>query len=202
MRYNRPDRANPVNPGPPPCPDCGIEPLRLFFGLDIPAGTALAAADWRDRHLPAIGRAVAPANFHITLAFIGEVPAAGLDALCQDTDQWLARSGTGPAEILLDEVGYWPAPGIYWLGPRQWPPELDRLAEGLGRVAQRAGGRRDRRRYRPHLTLFRGCREAPPAPAWPPSLRLAYDAVTLFESRRGRGGVQYDAIADWPLADA
>ena len=48
--------------------------MRVFFGLELDASTTLAIADWRDRQLACAGRPVPPANFHITLAFIGELP--------------------------------------------------------------------------------------------------------------------------------
>ena len=45
--------------------------MRVFFGLEPDQQTILAIADWRDRQFNAAGRAVTPANFQITLAFIG-----------------------------------------------------------------------------------------------------------------------------------
>jgi 2'-5' RNA ligase len=173
--------------------------VRLFFGLELPPQVAMEVAEWRDRQLPVLARPVPAPNFHITLAFLGELPASALESLCDDVDRWLPGQRPAADRLRLDQVGFWPAPGIYWIGPCDWPEGLNRLAAGLGRISARAGGRRERRRYRPHLTLFRGCREAPPAPATPPALAFDYRALSLFESRNTRRGVRYDVIADWPL---
>src|SRR6056297_4324255 len=91
--------------------------MRIFFGLDIDNDTRRALADWRDRHAVAAGRAVPATNFHVTLAFIGEVDNRQLDALCRAVDAWEPGPDTGAGAILLDQVGYWPKPGIYWTGP-------------------------------------------------------------------------------------
>ena len=67
-------------------------------------------------------------------------------------------------------------------------------------VARRhAGGKKDRNRFQPHISLYRGCKQAPAAPAVAPDFSLSYDHLTLFESRQGRRGVSYHPVAEWPL---
>ena len=66
--------------------------MRLFFGLELDATTALRVADWRDRQLACAGQPVPPANFHITLAFIGPLSDPAIARLCLSVDEWLARS--------------------------------------------------------------------------------------------------------------
>jgi 2'-5' RNA ligase len=174
--------------------------MRVFFGLAPDASTALAIADWRDRHLCRAGRPVSPANFHLTLAFIGELPVPAIERLCRDVGDWMSRGEVPPDILTLDRTGYWNRPGIYWLGPTDWPPPLTRLARKLGSLTGPAGARRNRHAFQPHITLYRSCTEPPPGPARPPSITMQYRQCTLFESRRGRRGVSYHALQDWPLA--
>lgn len=174
--------------------------MRLFFGLEVPADTALAIADWRQRQFPPLGRPVPAANFHITLAFVGECPPQDLERLCEDVDRRLARKPAASGHMRLSQLGYWPKPAICWLGPAEHPATLDTLAAGLQQSAMTVGARRERRRYRPHLTLFRRCDTPPPAPAEPPAFELSWTGFNLYESLQGRQGVHYRAIAGWSLS--
>ena len=172
--------------------------MRLFFALEPARETALQIADWRDRQFPAsAARPVPIANLHITLAFIGELPPPRLERLLQAVDDWRDRPRS--ASLHMDCTGYWQRPGIYWLGPREWPQQLEKLARRLGAISGQVGGRQEKRRFQPHVTLFRGCREAPPQPAQEPSFVFAYHHFTLFESRQGKRGVSYQPLADWAL---
>jgi 2'-5' RNA ligase len=174
--------------------------VRLFFALDLPPACKRAIADWRDRALSADGRSVPPANFHLTLAFLGDVAPARLEQLLDSVD---AEPVPRLATLHLDRVGYWPRSGIFWLGPGPGAGSegLASLAERLGRCGQRVGARRDRRRFTPHVTLYRDCRQPPPAPAAAPDIACGCEAVTLFQSLRGSGGgVYYEPVAEWSAA--
>jgi len=172
--------------------------MRTFLALELPGETAMQIADWRDRQFGPVGRAVPPANFHITLAFIGELSEGRLERLCLATDEWLAGVGLAGGKLLLNCTGYWPKPGIYWLGPDEWPEALSQLAGKLRQLATTAGARRDRSSFRPHVTLFRNCSTAPPVTA--PAISLPYSHFTLFESRQGKAGVSYHPLQNWELS--
>lgn len=157
--------------------------------------TALAIADWRAQHLPPMSSPVPLKNFHITLAFLGETRRNELEELI------LAVDNTSPCpadRLLLDRVGYWPKPGIYWLGPSTWPPALEQLANNLDKL-KRDGHRRSGRSFCPHITLFRRCQHPPPAPTRPAGLHFDVEKLVLFESRPGRTGVSYRAVQEWDL---
>jgi 2'-5' RNA ligase len=173
--------------------------MRVFFGLEPDPATTLAIADWRDRQTRCDGHPVPPANFHITLAFIGEMEMPGIERLCGAIDDWIPGSGVSGATLSLDRTGYWPRPGIFWLGPGEWPDHLALLARKLGSLAGSTGGKRDRNTFQPHITLYRRCIAPPPAPALAPALEMQYRHCTLFESRQGRQGVSYHALQDWQL---
>ena len=159
----------------------------------------MSLATWRDRQFGLAGRPVPPANLHLTLAFVGEVQPRLLESLCRDVDSWCESKSPAAGCVQLDQTGYWHRPGIYWLGPSDWPKSLPLLADGMRTIAARAGGKRERKRFQPHITLFRGCQVAPPAPATMPGLSLSYVDFYLFESVPGRQGVSYVPLQHWRL---
>ncbi|WP_116368426.1 RNA 2',3'-cyclic phosphodiesterase [Parahaliea mediterranea] len=173
--------------------------MRVFFGIEPDPSTALAIGDWRDRQFGPAARPVPVANLHLTLAFGGELALPAIDQLCERVDNWLAQTPPPAACVLLDQTGYWPGNGLYWLGPRQWPDTLDRQAGKLRQLLASAHTQRDRRRFQPHITLFRRCAQAPPLPAQPPAISLQQREIALFESRRQREGVAYHVLTSWLL---
>jgi 2'-5' RNA ligase len=176
--------------------------MRVFFGLELDATTAVQVADWRDRQLACAGRSVPPSNFHITLAFIGPLSDSAIARLCLAVDEWLTRSTVTGTTLHLDRTGYWHKPGIYWLGPTTWPEHLARLAQKLNSLAGAVGAKRDRNPFLPHITLYRGCNAAPPAPPLAPAIDMTYRHCALFESRQGKQGVSYHVLQDWGLPPA
>lgn len=158
----------------------------------------MQVADWRDRQFADIGRPVPPANFHLTLAFLGAVSDSVLERVCLAADSWVAGSAVAGGALTLDCTGYWARPGIYWLGPGTWPDSLSQLARKLGQLATSAGARRDRNPFRPHVTLFRHCTAAPAVAD--PRFQLTYQHFTLFESRQGKTGVRYQPLQHWQLS--
>ena len=176
--------------------------MRLFFALEPPGALAIQLADWRDKQLPAVGRPVTAGNFHITLAFLGNISEQKLERLCLETDELLSRGTLEAGTVQLDQLGYWHKTGIFWLGPSAYPPTLEKLASALQSRGVAVGARRKRSHYSPHITLFRGCQEPPPAPAQDPNFNWSYDSFTLFESRMSGRGVSYHPLAEWKLSSA
>ncbi|MCB1841870.1 MAG: RNA 2',3'-cyclic phosphodiesterase [Halioglobus sp.] len=174
--------------------------MRLFFALPLSIDTTLRISDWRDRYAPCDARPVPAANFHITLAFAGELPERALEFLCDATDSWVNSHQPSAGDMLLDRVGFWAKPGIFWLGPSAYDDALAELAKKLQSLVVSAGARRERRKWEPHITLYRGCNLAPPAPDSEPSIPCHYDLICLFESQRARNGMIYRRVAEWQLA--
>lgn len=173
--------------------------MRVFFALEPDAATRQAIVNWRDRYGLAAGRPVPAANFHVTLAFIGNVSTRQLDTLCSAVDDRQTGNDFAAGELQLDRVGFWPGPAIYWMGTSQPPPQLTDLARKLQRVGGRVGARLEHKAFTPHVTLYRNCREPPPAPVVLPAINLSYRHFTLLESVPGRQGVNYRSVAQWEL---
>lgn len=167
------------------------EMLRLFFALPCPPAMAERIDRWRTRqHF--IGHLTPRANLHVTLAFLGHLPAEQLTMLEGiATDLPLAELG---CELHLDSLACWHG-GLLHLAPSQPPANLLRLAAELGSALAASGLPCDRRPYRPHLTLARGSR--PPAACEPVDFAWQADELVLYQSQQGR----YLPLRRWPLGD-
>jgi 2'-5' RNA ligase len=160
--------------------------VRLFVALRPPR-EALADLESRLPQWPG-----APERWHLTLAFLGDVPAV------EPVDAELAAelAGAPAPELVLAGSGTFGR--TVWVG---LDGELDRLQELARRVSsavRRAGVPLERRRYRPHLTVGRGGRPDPArlsgyrGPAW------TAREVELVRSDLGRT-VTHTVLARYPL---
>ncbi len=176
--------------------------MRVFFGLELDATTALQVADWRDRQLACAGQPVPPANFHITLAFIGPLREPAIERLCLAVDEWLARSAVTGATLHLDRTGYWHKPGIYWLGPTTWPEHLARLAQKLNSLASAVGCQTGQESVPAAHHAVSSLHCSATGTSLAPSIDMTYRHCALFESRQGKQGVSYHVLQDWDLPPA
>lgn len=142
----------------PPAPLTG----RLFLALypDEAVKTALAAhADaWR---WPPDAACYAPADWHVTLHFIGAVPQSCIDEL----GAGLALPAS-PFELRFGQPELWPH-GLAVLRPIAVPQALEQLHARLGQALRRLGWRTDARPYRPHITLARRAEQVLVPTPWP-----------------------------------
>ncbi len=165
---------------------------RLFFGIwpDAAARRELEQLQM----LPAVpGRKVPPYNFHLTLAFLGNCDAPR-EACC------LRAAASVRARIFplcLDQYGAFPRAGIIHLAPQQVPQELQALHREL-QAALRECGHRPLRGFQPHLSLFRGVRQAV-ALETPAPVEWMVHSFSLIESRLLPDGARYTSVADYPL---
>jgi 2'-5' RNA ligase len=125
--------------------------MRLFVAIDLP---------WvlRDRLSALAGglpgaRWVPPENYHLTLRFIGEVPAHR----AEEVDLALAALRGRGFSLALAGVGIFSKAGrvtSLWAGVER-NPQLDHLQGKIETALQRAGLDPERRRFAPHVTLAR-----------------------------------------------
>jgi 2'-5' RNA ligase len=94
--------------------------------------------------------------FHVTLAFLGDVLDADLNAVCQTVKE--AARPFPPLECRLEGVGAFPSPArprVVWAGLKASRPEvLNELQRAVFQAAIGAGYRPDDR-FTPHVTLGR-----------------------------------------------
>ncbi|MCK4586274.1 MAG: RNA 2',3'-cyclic phosphodiesterase [Gammaproteobacteria bacterium] len=139
-------------------------------------------------------RAVFPGNFHITLAFLGNVNANQRSCAEQIANSIQCSS----FELTIDTADYWHKPRILWVGPKQMPDTLIALATELRDGAIECGVRMDMRPYNAHVTLLRKIGQLPEGLAISPFTWAAKHFV-LIESTTRLEGVRYEVIREWPL---
>lgn len=146
------------------------------------------------------------AQWHLTLAFLGEIDGDTLDGgLLPDLTTRLARAARRhpPPELALGGAGRF-GDRVLWIRARG---ELRALAASVGAAARRCGIAVDDRPYRAHLTLARA-RPGTDLRAAVDALRgfagspWTADALYLVRSRLGAGPggtAAHEVIAGWPL---
>jgi 2'-5' RNA ligase len=178
------------------------EQLRLFFALwpDESVRVALQSA------LPPVGpggRVVSRANWHVTLAFLGNVAADRLASLVE-----LASAVHGqPFTMTLDRWEEWNRSLVAFV-PSATPPALTSLVGELNAQLAAANLPTEARPYRAHITVIRerrrgsGRREgllAADAPQAMLPIKWTVDDFVLVKSVPGREGSSYEVLQRWPL---
>ncbi len=126
--------------------------MRLFVGLELPWEARRRLAMLGGRGVPG-ARWVPMENFHLTLRFIGEVPAYR----AEEVDEALAALRAKRFALELAGVGTFAKGGrdtTLWVGVTR-NPALEHLAGKIETALQRAGMHAERRRFAPHVTLAR-----------------------------------------------
>ncbi len=179
--------------------------IRAFLGLELPAG--LRDALTVQQFLLPLPRRVDPADFHLTLVFLGEVPEAALEAAHEEFACLTVRG----FDLELKGLGLFggAAPRAAWAGLAP-SPALDLLQQKAAGAARRAGIVIPHRRFVPHVTLGRF---PPPPPAEAMRLERAIAAgagftagpwqvrdMVLWQSTPGRAGHRYDELARYAFS--
>ncbi len=165
---------------------------RAFFALWPGAAirSAISRAT-RDAVRLSGGRPIAKDRLHLTVAFLGELTTAGLEAA-----KAVPPIGVGAFELTLDRVGVWPESKVLWLAPQEPPEALLELEACLWDALVERGFRAEGRDYRPHVTLARRAR--PPEVEVEPVRWPVADLVLVESFPEGRG-VHYEVLDRWPL---
>lgn len=177
--------------------------LRIFFGLELPEAQRAALA-LRQAMLP-LPRRVDPADFHLTLAFLGERRDDEIEA----AHEAALRVRAAPFELTVADLGLFGGekPRVAWAGVLPCPP-LDDLAARLVAALRQAGLDPEARRFTPHITLARFSRLPLPEAlrleraVAETSFRLDPFMVESFAMFRAHTGVKvgkYQALMRYPL---
>ena len=125
--------------------------MRLFVGLDFAWETKQLLASLAGG-VPG-ARWVPPENYHLTLRFIGDVPAHHAEEIHHALAALRARA----FPLVLAGVGTFAKAGQanqLWVGVEK-NPLLDALRNKVETALQRTGCEPERRRFTPHITLAR-----------------------------------------------
>jgi 2'-5' RNA ligase len=176
---------------------------RIFVAVPLPDEARLALID-RLGSLDLPGSVVPPANWHITLRFLGWTDDVAYDRLLAALDQGdLGRE----FEIELGEMGAFPRAKratVLWLAVAKGRTRLEEVAAEVEDAVQGAGFQAEDRPFRAHLTLSR---IRPPVDVtglidsfrWA-SLGWRCRSVVVYRSHLGRGGARYEPLETFPLS--
>ena len=163
---------------------------RVFFALwpDETTRRALVRAT-RSAARRCGGRPTPPANLHVTLAFLGPLTAPLLASVRR-----VPPLASPAFELVFDQLGYWRGSQALWISPSRVPEALIELEATLWDRLEAAGFERERRPYRPHVTVARKAKpvaEALSAVCWRVS------ELALVESRPGARHPRYEVLDVW-----
>lgn len=177
---------------------------RLFTALEIPAEVASALTLHRGGLNGA--RWIDPADYHITLRFLGDVDRR----TANEADAMLADIGGYPFEVTLDGLGSFGGDKPRAVFARVQPsPKLVELQGDLERIARRLRLPPESRKFVPHVTLAR-LRDSSPLDvadylSLHPIVRpisFTTRRLALMSSRDSVGGGPYVLEAAYPLGPA
>ncbi len=175
---------------------------RLFVALSLPENVidalgALQSGVRGARWLP-------DENFHMTLAFIGEVDRHGLNEIASA----LAAVSAPEFDLRLTGCGFFGdrKPRALWVGAAP-NPALAHLQAKIAVALKRAGFGEGKRKFTPHVTLAYLHGVAPDAAAGFCAVNGLFSAgpfpvseFHLFESHLGSEAAHYEIIASYGLA--
>ena len=171
---------------------------RLFFALWPDAKVRQSLARIASRSLKRRGRTVPAENLHLTLAFLGAVPADRQRCMERVADNLAA----GTFELAFNHLGYWPRPRVIWSGCEDTPEALLLLVDALRQGMRRCGLEPENRPYRAHMTLARKASVAPTFGASHDTVEWRIGNFHLVESKTLSSGARYETLRSWKLTEA
>ncbi|HUU03632.1 MAG TPA: RNA 2',3'-cyclic phosphodiesterase [Myxococcota bacterium] len=138
-----------------------VESKRTFIAVNFAASVLDALADLQGLLRKSLGdrtgiKWVSPANIHLTLQFLGQVDTELLPLLIEELSG--AFSKNDPFEVGLRGAGCFPSPSrprVIWAGITDGAQDLEALYAATLRMTEPMGFEREKRPFKPHLTLGR-----------------------------------------------
>lgn len=179
--------------------------MRLFVGVALSdeARQAMERVGLRLRSAEDGMRWSTPEQWHITLAFLGEVGAADESVLVRE----LRRVRQAPVPLTVDGMGIFERVGILYAAV-ELTPGLEALQRAAAAAVKAAGLAIEDRAYRPHVTLARSKgrlplrnlkRFKPMLEQHRPRVHWTAAEFLLYESQLSPSGARYVVRARFPL---
>lgn len=187
-----------------------VDRIRSFFALPLShasedelAAVAGGIRGFLEQSLPADVRVrwVPPGNYHLTLAFLGNIQRRDIEQLHQVALHSI--EGMRASEFSLQQLAWFPSA----LKPRMLVAEpqacdaLLALQQRLAQALRRQGFALEKRPFRPHVTLARLQGLFAPADLSADAVDISceLDELVLFSSVQGRGGPEYSPLLVEPI---
>ena len=191
-----------------------METIRTFIAIKLDPALCDRLGDLQERLRgdvpPRLVRWVRPEGIHLTLKFLGDIPAAQTATVGEALRR--ACLAHAPFSFTVSGMGCFPnarRPRVVWVGIDEPTGALARLQDDVERALQALGYPRERRGFTAHLTLGRvreGNRAAAEALGATVTRARAHvgemdaDTVHLIRSDLLPGGAVYTSLKAAPLA--
>ncbi|MEQ6917820.1 RNA 2',3'-cyclic phosphodiesterase [Halomonas aquatica] len=169
--------------------------MRLFLALVPPPALRRRLGElteWAQARCG--GRRMPDESLHLTLAFLGEVDEAGVEALTT----WVEGLNVPAGEWRLDAWGCFCHPGILWVGGRTPDTALVNLQASLWHDLETLGFGRRPSRFVPHVTLLRRAPRLETQGLPPIDLSWPYGRLALMRSFTESDRARYETLARSP----
>jgi len=163
--------------------------------LEIPSQEKAAIVQWRELTFGKFAKSIAAENLHMTMCFIGDVSS-------QQEQQLIELAGQLETHIVnmdFTYLGVFSKPGVLYIAPSDDSIAASNLATQLKKIASTLSIRTDKRRFSPHVSLFRKVKHLPEIQHMP-LFKVVFSDLVLYKSILGAKGVTYHQIASWPLS--
>ena len=131
--------------------------IRCFVAVDVDEPAIVSRVVDIQRSLSESGalmKLVEPENLHVTLRFIGEVPALTVERIKEELGKLSFRGFT----VTFRGLGAFPSaqnPRVVWIGVSQGAEELSRLSGEVNALLRRVRLPSPKEEFVPHLTIAR-----------------------------------------------
>jgi 2'-5' RNA ligase len=172
--------------------------LRLFFAVvPDPAARERIAAASQPLPMERGARRVPCENYHMTLAFVGDVAASQLPVMLKVGAAQKERAFS----VTFDAYDYWPKPGVIVAAAHLIPAGLHRLWRQLHHELAEHARALESERLRPHVTLARKVSQPPVLQAMS-SFDWRVSNFCLMRSDTSGIRSAYTVVDTWPLLDS
>jgi RNA 2',3'-cyclic 3'-phosphodiesterase len=191
-----------------------MEQIRSFIAIELPAEVKSGLKNVQGllkSDNPRTARWVDPDSIHLTLKFLGNVPADKISIITQSIQT--AVQGISPFSLEVKGLGAFPGltrPQVVWIGLTGGLADLQTLQKNLESLIAPLGFPTENRPFTAHLTLARlrdtatslerqklGELIAHTVP--PAGLALKVDSISLMRSQLTPSGAVYTRLAEVPL---
>ncbi|WP_319541731.1 RNA 2',3'-cyclic phosphodiesterase [uncultured Pseudodesulfovibrio sp.] len=180
---------------------------RLFIGLGLPETYQQSVTPFTDglnAGLDASVRWMRPGNWHLTLKFLGDIDEDMIPAIVETLSSITFRE----FPMQAGDSGAFPGvkrPRVIWLGLKQGAQQCADLAEVIEEAMADIGIGREKKRFRPHLTI--GWVKRPGQDDWKAVLARANQdwpeftakRFTLWQSELNPTGAVHTVLHDFSL---
>jgi RNA 2',3'-cyclic 3'-phosphodiesterase len=188
------------------------QPIRCFVCIEISESVKLRIQAIQ-RELGRLGGDVSwvkPSNIHLTLKFMGDVPAERISLVTEVCSR--ITQSLSPFIVTVGGTGCFPSrrnPKVLWVGLRNVPEELRMVQCSLEDELQKKGFKREDKPFSPHLTLgrIRGSRQsehiADALLAWEFAGEPVHaNELILMRSELHPAGAHYTPLGKFPFGQA